>query len=102
MIVAIEDERNECGTRSDNFQAELTSQVVTEGCGTHFGDGETAGGNDEVGSTEFAIGAGDDEFVGMRDLGSTRIREDLNAGFAAFGFEKIDYFRGGIVAEKLP
>jgi hypothetical protein len=46
MIRAIEDEGNESGTRGNDFVAELTSEVVTKGRGSHFGDGEAASGND--------------------------------------------------------
>ncbi len=56
-----EDERDEAGAGLDDFQAELAGEVVAEGGGAHFGDGEAAGGDDKSGGAVFGGIAADDE-----------------------------------------
>jgi len=53
MVGALEKEWDERGARGDKFVAELASEIVAEGSGAHFGDGESASGDDENGSAEF-------------------------------------------------
>ncbi len=52
-VGTLEDEGDEGGTGGDEFVAELAGEIIAEGGGTHFGDGESAGGDDENGSAKF-------------------------------------------------
>jgi len=101
VIGAIEDEGNEGGTRGNDVMAELAGEVVTEGGGSHLGDGEAAGGDDEDGSAKFGGIGAKEEFGGAPDFGDACVDEDLDVGGATSGFEQVDDFGGGIVAEEL-
>ena len=101
MIGAIENERDESGARRNDFVAELASEVIAEGRGAHFGDGEAAGGDDQDGGAKFGGLRAEDEFGAALNFGDAGVEEDLDVGGMAFGFEKVGDVRGGIVAEKL-
>jgi len=53
MIGALENEGDECRSSGNEFMAELAGEIVAEGGGAHFGDGESASGNDENGGAKF-------------------------------------------------
>ena len=57
LIGGGEDKWDKSGARFDDFEAELTGEVIAETGGAHFGDGQAAGGDDECGSAEFADGS---------------------------------------------
>jgi hypothetical protein len=101
MIGGVENERDQSGARGDNLVAELASEVVAEGRGAHFGDGEPASGDDEDGGAKLGGLRAKDEFRGTLNFGDTGANEDLDLGGAALGLEEVDDVRGGIVAEKL-
>ncbi len=101
MIVAIENERDESGARGNDIVAELASDVVAEGSGAHFGDGEATGGEDEDRGAEFGGFGTEDEFGGALNFSDAGVEEDLDLGGATFGFEEVGDVRGGIVAEEL-
>jgi hypothetical protein len=101
MIGGIENERDQSGARGNNLVAELASEVVAEGGGAHFGDGEPASGDDQDRSAKLGGFGAKDEFRGTLNFGDTGVNEDLDPGSAALGFEEVDDVRGGIVAEKL-
>ena len=48
-----EDERNKGGARGNDFVAELACEVVAEGGGAHFGNGQATRGDDEDRCTKF-------------------------------------------------
>jgi hypothetical protein len=101
MIGSIEDERDERGTRGNNFVTELAGEVVAERGGAHFGDGETAGGDDKSRRAEFVARRAQNKFAGALDFGDARIEKNLDLGGAAFRFKEVGDFRGGVVAEEL-
>ena len=100
-IGPVESKRNKSGTRGDDLVAKLASEVVAEGSSAHFGDRETAGGDNESGSAEFRGIRAQNEFGGALHFGDAGVEKNLNVGGAAFGFEKIGDVRGGMVAEEL-
>jgi hypothetical protein len=59
MIFCCEDQRDETGLWLNDFQIELPGEIIAEGSGAEFGNGESTGGDDESGSVEFG-GFGDD------------------------------------------
>jgi hypothetical protein len=101
MIGAIEDERNEGGARRDDFVAELASEVVAEGSGSHFGDGEATGGDDQNGGAEFGGIGMEEKLRGAFYFRDAGVEEDLDSGGTAFGFEKAGDVGRRIVAEEL-
>jgi hypothetical protein len=101
MIGSMEDERDERGTRGNNFVAELAGEVVAERGGAHFGDGETAGGDDENGRAEFVARRAQNKFAGALDFSDARVQKNLDLSGTTFGFEKMGDFRRGVVAEEL-
>jgi len=101
MIGAIEDERNEAGTCGDDFVAELASEVVAEGSGAHFRDGEAPGGDDENGGAQFGGIGVEEKFSAAFHFGDAGAEKDLDSGGIAFGFEKAGDVGRRIVAEEL-
>ncbi len=100
-IGPVENKRNKSGPRGDDLVAKLASEFVAEGSGAHFGDRETAGGDNENGSAEFRGIRAQNEFGGALHLGDAHIEKNLDVSGAALGFEKIGDVRGGMVAEEL-
>ena len=65
----IQQQRRKRGARFANFQAELAGELIAEIGRAHFGDGESAGGDDESRRGEFFVGGVHDKFSGVRDFG---------------------------------
>ena len=86
VIGTIEDERNERGSSGNNFVTKLTGDVVAEGSGTHLGDRQASGGDDESGRTEFVAVGAQQELRGATDFGDARVKENLDVHGSAFGF----------------
>jgi hypothetical protein len=101
MIGAVKDKRNEGGARRNDIVAEQAGDVVAERRCAHFRDGKAAGGDDEDWRAEFVGGGAQDKFRGAVDFGDARVEKNLDVSGAAFEFEKISDFGGGIVAEEL-
>jgi len=100
-VGGMEEERDESGTGWDNVQAELAGEVVAEAGGAHFGDGDSAGGDDESGGAVFGSVSADGECGVATDFADFGVDNDFCVGVAAFGFEHGDDLSGGIVAEEL-
>jgi hypothetical protein len=98
----VKDKRDQGGAGLDNVQAELAGEIIAEAGGTHFGDGDSTGGDDEGGRAVFGCIAADGEGGVAADFADFGIDDDFYIGIAAFGFEHGDDLRGGIVAEELP
>ncbi len=101
VIGAIENEGNESGARGNEWMAKLAGQLVAEGGGAHFRDGETSCGDDQSGRAKFDGTGAQDEFGDPPDFSNARIQEDLHVGSATFGFEHVGDSGGGIIAEEL-
>lgn len=101
VIGTIEHERNKGGACGNDFVAKLACEIVAEGGGAHFGDGQTTGGDDEDRCAKFSRCSTQDEFGGAGHFGDAGIEEDLNFRGAAFGFEVIGDVVCGVVAEEL-
>lgn len=101
LIGAIENKRNEGGSRGNKGMAELAGEVVTEGGGAHFRNGEAAGGNNEDGCAKFGGISAKKKFSGTGDFRDAGVEENLDVRGTAFGFEEIANVSGGIVAEEL-
>lgn len=102
MIVgALKDEGNEGGTSGDDFVAELVGEVVAEGSGAQFGDGQAAGSNNQCGRVEFGAVRAQDKSGGALDFADASVEEDLYVRGATFGFEHVSDLAGGMVAEEL-
>jgi hypothetical protein len=97
----MKDERHESGTGCDNVQAELAGEVVAETGGAHFGDGDSAGGDDEGGRAIFGGVSAHGERGVAPDFADFGINYDFYIGVPAFRFEHADDLSGGIVAEEL-
>jgi hypothetical protein len=101
IIGSMEDERDERGTRGNNFVTELAGEVVAERGGAHFGDGETASGDDKSRRAEFVARRAQNKFAEALDFRDARVQKNLDLSGATFGFEKIGDFRRGVIAEEL-
>jgi len=100
-VGGMEDERDEGGTGWNNVQAELTGEVVAETGGAHFGDGDSAGGDDESGGAIYGCVCADGEGDIAANFADFGVDNDFYVSVAAFGFEHGDDLCGGIVAEEL-
>ncbi len=101
VVGTIEDERNKRAARGNDVVAELACEVVAEGGGAHFGDGQATRGDDEDRSAKFCRVRVQDKFGGAGHVGDAGIEEDLNFGGVAFRFEEASDVVGGMVAEEL-
>ena len=102
LLFFCEDERNERGARLDDFQAELTGEVVAHGSCANLGDGEPAGGNDKHWRAKFGGVGADDKLGGVADFLDFGVENNLDTGVAALGFEQAGDVLRRTVAEKLP
>ena len=101
MALAVEDEGNKGRACGNDVVAKLASEVVTEGSGADFRNGEAAGSDDQDGGAKFGGVRAQDEFGGALDFGDAGVEEDLDFGGAAFGFEERSDVGGGTITEKL-
>ena len=100
-VGGVEKKRDKSRAGWDDVQTELAGEIVAETGGAHFGDGDSAGSDDESGRAIFGgIGANCEVSVAT-DFADFGIYEDFYVGIAAFGFEHGDDLGGGIVAEEL-
>lgn len=96
-----ERERDQRGFWRDDCQAELAGEIVPEGSGAHFGDGESAGSHDESGSAVLRGFGARHKFSGALHFADFAVEEDFYASSFAFYFEQVRDFAGGAVAEEL-
>src|ERR1700739_4047641 len=89
-VGGMEDERDECGTSGDDVQTELAGEIVAECGGAHFGDGDSAGGDDESGGAVFGFTGADAEGGVTADFADSGGDYDFYVGIAAFGFKHGD------------
>jgi hypothetical protein len=101
VIGATEDERNEAGSRGNDVMAKLAGEVVAKGSSAHLRDGKSPSCDDEGGRAKLCRIGAKQEFSGALDFRDAGVDENLDARGAAFGFEQIDDFRGGIVTKEL-
>src|SRR5579863_2406996 len=101
LILGAQQQRDKSGARVDDFQAELTGEIVAERCRADFGDGKTAGGDHQGGSVKFGGVRAHHELGGPANVADLGLEEDLNSRRATFGFEHVQDVLRRAVAEKL-
>ena len=109
-ILRGEGERDERGAGGDDAESELFGEGVAEAGGTHPGDGEAAGGDDQGHGLEGACGGFDAEAGvvrsgrlgdGLGDGDDFGAEEGADFGVGAFALQHGDDFLCGAVAEEL-
>src|SRR3546814_13126973 len=78
-IVAAERQRDECGARLDDFQAEPAGEVIGEAGRAHLRNRRAAGRDDEIGGGEVLLAEGHAErAIGVRHLAHRLAAADID------------------------
>ncbi len=85
----------------DDFQTELTREMVAERSRADFGDRKAACCNDQDRSTKLGGVSLHDELGGLLNFFHFGVQNDLDACLAALGFEHVCDVLRGAIAEKL-
>jgi hypothetical protein len=101
-IFAGKDKGHEARLGLDNFQAELTRQIVPEGRRTHFWNRKSAGRNHQGGRSKFVGRSAHDKLRGALHFLNAAPYKYLHFGLTALSFKQVDDVLRGTVAKELP
>ena len=101
LIVFGEHQRNERRPGVNDFQAELSREIVAERRGTNLWDGKPASRYYQHWSAKFVRAGSRREFGGVLNFPDFRVQKGLDAGIAALRLQHIRDVLRGAVAEKL-
>ncbi len=100
-VVGAEHEWDEAGPAVNDAQAKLLGELVAQAGSTHFGDGETSGGDDEGGRVDETARGFDTEAGVLGDGVDGGVELNLDASLGALLLEQVDDVLGGAIAEEL-